>query len=76
SFNVDVAGLLEALTEQFPEPLLCVRELVQNAADAAAQRIEADVAYDGARGLMRLSVRDDGRGMNAAEVEGYLTIGF
>lgn len=76
SFNVDVAGLLEALTEQFPEPLLCVRELVQNAADAGAGRIEADVAYDGARGLLRLSVRDDGRGMNAAEVEGYLTIGF
>ncbi len=76
SFSVDVAGLLEALTEQFPEPLLCVRELVQNAADAAAKRIETDVAYDGSRGLLRLSVRDDGRGMNAKEVESYLTIGF
>jgi hypothetical protein len=76
SFSVDVAGLLEALTEQFPEPLLCVRELVQNAADAAAKRIETDVAYDGSRGLLRLSVRDDGRGMNAKEIETYLTIGF
>ena len=76
SFNVDVAGLLEALTEQFPEPLLCVRELIQNAADAGAQRIESDVAYDASRSLMRLSVRDDGRGMNAEEVEAYLTIGF
>ncbi len=75
-FSVDVAGLLEALTEQFPEPLLCVRELVQNAADAGAGRIEVDVAFDGHRGLMRLSVRDDGRGMNATEVEAYLTIGF
>lgn len=73
---MDVAGLLEALTEQFPEPLLCVRELVQNAADAGAQRIEVDVAFDGSRGLLRLSVRDDGRGMNDQEVEGYLTIGF
>ena len=75
-FSVDIAGLLEALTEQFPEPLLCVRELVQNAADAAAQRIEVDVSFDARRSLFRLSVRDDGRGMNADEVEGYLTIGF
>lgn len=76
SFSVDIAGLLEALTEQFPEPLLCVRELVQNAADAGAKRIEVDVAFDAARSLFRLSVRDDARGMNEAEVEGYLTIGF
>lgn len=76
SFSVDIRGLLHALTEQFPEPLLCVRELVQNAADAGAQRIEVDVAYDSQRSLFRLSVRDDARGMNAKEVEGYLTIGF
>jgi hypothetical protein len=76
SFSVDIIGLLEALTEQFPEPLLCVRELVQNAADAGARRIEVDVAYDASRSLFRLSVRDDARGMNAKEVEGYLTIGF
>ncbi len=73
---MDIAGLLEALTEQFPEPLLCVRELVQNAADAGAKRIEVDVAYDGKRSLLRLSVRDDGWGMSEKEVEGYLTIGF
>ena len=76
SFSVDIRGLLDALTEQFPEPLLCVRELIQNAADAGAKRIETDVAFDAHRGLMRLSVRDDGRGMNEQEVEGYLTIGF
>lgn len=76
SFSVDVAGLLVALTDQFPDPLLCVRELVQNAADAGAQRIEVDVRFDPARRLARLSVRDDGRGMGEADVEGYLTIGF
>ncbi|MEO1232164.1 MAG: ATP-binding protein, partial [Myxococcota bacterium] len=75
AFSVDVAGLLEALTEQFPDPLLCVRELVQNAADAGARRIDVDVSYDAGRGLARLSVRDDGRGMGAGEVEGYLEIG-
>lgn len=75
-FSVDIAGLLEALTEQFPEPLLCVRELIQNAADAGAQKIDVDVSYDPSRALLRLSVRDDGRGMGEAEVEGYLTIGF
>jgi hypothetical protein len=75
-FSVDIPGLLAALTEQFPEPLLCVRELVQNAADAGARRIDVDVAYDARRGLFRIQVHDDGRGMNAQEVEGYLTIGF
>lgn len=75
-FSVDVAGLLEALTQQFPDPLLCVRELIQNAADAGARRIEVDVAYDRARSLVGLSVRDDGRGMGLSELDGYLTIGF
>ncbi len=75
-FSVDIKGLLEALTEQFPEPLLCVRELVQNAADAGAHRIEVETSYDSRRGMFRLQVLDDGRGMNAAEVDGYLTIGF
>lgn len=75
-FSVDVAGLLAALTEQFPDPLLCVRELIQNAADAKARRIEVDVAFDAGRDLVRISVRDDGRGMGASEVEAYLTIGF
>ncbi len=73
---MDVAGLLQALTEQFPDPLLCVRELIQNAADASSARIEVDVSYDSRRSLLRLSVEDDGRGMNAHEVDGYLTIGF
>ncbi|MBI2378849.1 MAG: ATP-binding protein [Deltaproteobacteria bacterium] len=75
-FSVDVAGLLRALTEQFPDPLLCVRELVQNAADAGSARIDVDVSFDAKRGLLRLSVEDDGRGMSAEDVEGYLTIGF
>jgi hypothetical protein len=75
-FSVDIPGLLEALTQQFPEPLLCVRELVQNAADAGSTQIRVDLAYDRQRGLFRLSVSDDGRGMSAAEVESYLTIGL
>lgn len=76
SFSVDIRALLEALTEQFPEPLLCVRELVQNAADAGARHIAIEVAYDRERRSFRLSVTDDGRGMQASEVEGYLTIGY
>ncbi len=76
AFSVDIAGLLEALTQQFPEPLLCVRELVQNAADAGALHIEVEASFDPNRGLLRLAVRDDGRGMGSAEIEGYLTIGF
>ncbi len=76
AFSVDVPGLLAALTEQFPEPLLCVRELIQNAADADAGRIDVEVSLDARRSFVRLEVRDDGRGMSAAELDGYLTIGF
>ncbi len=76
TFSVDVGGLLAALTEQFPEPLLCLRELIQNAADAGARRIEADIAYDAQRSLIRISVSDDGRGMGERDVEAYLTIGL
>ena len=75
NFSVDIRGLLRALTEQFPEPLLCVRELIQNAADAGSNKIEVDIAFDAECGLIRLSVSDDGRGMNAADIQGYLTIG-
>ncbi|MEM1023497.1 MAG: ATP-binding protein [Myxococcota bacterium] len=74
-FSVDIPGLLAALTQQFPEPLLCIRELVQNAADAGARRIDVELAFDPRRAMLRLSVGDDGRGMGAAEVETYLTIG-
>ncbi len=74
-FSVDIPGLLTALTQQFPEPLLCVRELVQNAADAGARHIDVQLAFDPRRAMLRLSVRDDGRGMGAEEVETYLTIG-
>ncbi|MGF1509683.1 MAG: ATP-binding protein [Myxococcota bacterium] len=74
-FSVDIPGLLRALTQQFPEPLLCVRELVQNAADAESTAIHVDLSFDSERSLFRLSVQDDGRGMSAEEVEAYLTIG-
>ncbi len=76
SFAVDVSALLGALTEQFPNPLLCVRELVQNAADAGSSRVAVEVSYDAHRKLFRLEVKDDGSGMGADEVEAYLTIGF
>jgi len=74
-FSVDIPGLLAALTQQFPEPLLCIRELIQNGADAGARRIDVQLAFDPRRDMLRISVRDDGRGMGPEEVETYLTIG-
>jgi len=78
---------LEALVGQFADPLAFLRELVQNSLDAASTSIDVDFAFDeeagdkkktGAkksrqdRGLAKISVVDNGEGMNEGIIDRYL----
>ncbi|MBB6647094.1 DNA mismatch repair endonuclease MutL [Halobellus ruber] len=55
-----------AAGEVVTRPADVVVELVENALDAGASRIDIDIAGDGTE---RISVRDDGRGMDRSDAE-------
>lgn len=61
---------LQALVQQFSERSAFVRELIQNALDAGAGRVEVRLSQE--RGRLRIDVEDDGEGMDRDIIEGYL----
>jgi molecular chaperone HtpG len=61
---------LDALVSQFSERTSFVRELIQNSLDAGAGRIDVVVAQE--KRALRVSVTDDGEGMDREIIEGYL----
>ena len=77
-------GLVGDLVRQFADPLAFYRELVQNALDAGATRIVARLVWSDAgedaegdeRGVLRVSVGDDGCGMDQRTLEEDLTVLF
>ncbi len=68
-------GIVDDLVRQFADPLAFYRELVQNAIDAGATSIEVEVRIE-APGELRISVIDDGEGMDADTVENALLVLF
>jgi len=73
-------GLVDALIQQFADPLAFYRELVQNAIDAGASRIAITAGWeagdDPEAGTMVVSLRDDGCGMGRDILENQLTVLF
>jgi hypothetical protein len=70
----DDGGLVGELIQQFADPLAFYRELVQNSIDAGATAVAVTVAKEG--DAVRVSVRDDGRGMDREILENRLTVLF
>jgi|TARA_Y100000310_G_scaffold343484_1_gene451357 hypothetical protein len=74
AFEADPQGLTTVLMDQFSEPLLCFRELVQNSVDAEAGRVEINTGYDKDKKLLAVDVYDDGSGMTLDHIKTYLTL--
>ena len=63
---------LETLVNQFADPLVFLRELVQNSLDASSTQVDVEFDYDDKRGLGCIRVFDNGEGMNEAIIDRYL----
>ena len=64
-------GVVDEMVRQFADRHAFVRELVQNAIDAGATRIEIGISRRG-DGTITTTVDDDGAGMTRATIEGPL----
>lgn len=70
-----------SLVHQFSDPFAFLRELVQNALDAGSTLIEVDFAWaaaerPGQKGLVTITVVDNGEGMDEAIIDGHLLTMF
>lgn len=72
SSAVGAEDALETLVNQFADPLVFLRELVQNSLDAAATRIDVDFEHDRKRALATITIADNGEGMNEGIIDRYL----
>lgn len=74
---------LESLVGQFADPLAFLRELVQNSLDAGSTRIDVDFGFEedaqqgsekpkAVQGLLKITVADNGEGMNEGIIDRYL----
>lgn len=74
-----VRDAIDRMVDQFADELAFYRELVQNAIDAGATRVDVHLRWDpgeGTNGTMRISVTDDGSGMTQETVETCLLVLF
>ncbi len=76
--DVGVADALAELVDQFADPLVFLRELVQNALDAGSPEVDVYTelrpsADDPTRGVMVIGVDDYGEGMDRTTIDTKLT---
>ncbi|MCA9711679.1 MAG: ATP-binding protein, partial [Myxococcales bacterium] len=76
--DLDVADALDNLVDQFSDPLVFLRELVQNALDAGSPEVDVYTEFrpspgDPERGVMVLGVDDYGEGMDREIIDSRLT---
>lgn len=74
----DVADALAELVDQFADPLVFLRELVQNSLDAGSPEVDVYTEYrpsaeDPERGVMVIGVDDYGEGMDRVTIDTKLT---
>lgn len=69
-------GIVGDVIAQFADQYAFLRELVQNAIDAGTPSIDVKIAWDGALGRIRVSVRDKGAGMTRDVIENQLLVLF
>jgi hypothetical protein len=70
------AGIVGDIVGQFADRFAFFRELVQNAIDAGTPTVEVRLAHDAGAAVMRVSVRDDGEGMDRDIIENQLLVLF
>lgn len=72
----DDEGLVADIVRQFSDPYAFYRELVQNAIDAGATRVNVRIVHEESDQEVRISVNDDGTGMSQKILEEDLTVLF
>jgi molecular chaperone HtpG len=76
--DLDVADALAELVDQFADPLVFLRELVQNSLDAGSPEVDVYTEFrpspeDPERGVMVIGVDDYGEGMDRHTIDTKLT---
>ena len=76
--DLDVADALDNLVNQFADPLVFLRELVQNALDAGSPEVDVYTEFrpskgDPSQGVMVIGVDDYGEGMDREIIDHRLT---
>src|SRR5262245_8857740 len=72
SSRVGADDALDAVVAQFADPLVFLRELVQNSLDASATRIEVSFSHDRQSEVAAITVIDNGEGMNERIIDNHL----
>ncbi len=70
--RVGADDALDAVVAQFADPLVFLRELVQNSLDASATRIDVNFSHDARSEVAAITVIDNGEGMNERIIDNHL----